>query len=295
MSDKSTSIICTYCGEKKFTLNEDHIPPQCIIDSNHNHKVPSCIKCNGGSSKDDEYFSFAVSMAKSCDGHPKISKVREKIFESLGKVEAQKYRDLILRNVNSPSHVEYKLDFGNYLERIRLVTSRIIKGLFYLQNNKSRIPDTYQITVFVGNEYKAYGSQNTEKFQSLFKPLLIAEEHHVGESGVFDYLFSKIDVEDPYATVWYLRFYGGYELFAHCLQDGDSRALKTHFPPIHNMHLLPKLATIFVPSCGELSDWLFQQLGEKIKNTKRKEKTFPMGVIPIFHGKLGKYEGSGKK
>lgn len=167
--------------------------------------------------------------------------------------------------------------------------------MYFLKSHGDRIPDTHQITIFIGNEYMAYGSQNTEKLQSLFKPLLGIDEQTVGEPGVFDYLYSKIDAEDPYATVWYLRFYGGYELFAHSLPDGDPRALATHFPSIHNMHLLPKLATIFVPSCGELSNWVAQQLGEEMEQSPNKNKGFPKGVIPILSGKLGKYGESDKK
>lgn len=119
MADKNSPRICTYCGEEKAPWDYDHIPPKNIIGFDHNHKVPSCIKCNGGSSKDDEYFLFAVTMAKSCDEHPNISEVRQRVFRSLGKEKAQQYRNLILRNVNAPYLPEDEIDFGNYLERIK--------------------------------------------------------------------------------------------------------------------------------------------------------------------------------
>jgi hypothetical protein len=288
MASKSTPVTCTYCGQVKVPWDEDHVPPQSLIGVDHDYKVPSCIACNGGASKDDEYFLFAITMAKSCDDHPKISEIRERVFRSLGKERAKSYRDLILRNVQLTSGDQRGLDFGNYLDRIRAVASRIVKGLFFLAHGGERIPDNYQVTVFVGNEYRAYGTENVEKFQSLFRPLFSAEAKSVGDAGVFEYVHASID-GDRFATVWYLRFYGGYELFAHVLPHGDSRALATHFPRIHNMHLLPELATIFVPSCGELSDWVASQLGVVSDSSPQKATELPKGVTPILRGKLGSH------
>lgn len=289
MVSKSSPRTCTYCGQVKAPWDEDHVPPQSIIGVDHDHKVPSCIDCNGGASKDDEYFLFAVTMAKSCDEHPNISEVRQRVFRSLGKEKAQRYRDLILRNVETSSIQQHEIDFGNYLKRIKAVASRIVKGLYFLAHGGERIPDTHQVTVFVGNEYHAYGTENAKQFRSLFQSLLSADEKSVGEPSVFEYVHATVEGEDRYATVWYLRFYGGYELFAHTLPNGDPKALTTHFTRIHNMHLLPKLATIFVPSCGELSAWVASQLGEVIEPRSHKITELPEGVTPILCGKLGKY------
>lgn len=285
-------MMCTYCGEVKAPWTKDHIPPQSIIGFDHNHTVPSCMDCNRGSSKDDEYFLFAVTMAKSCDEHPNISGVRRRVFRSLGKEKARQYRNLILRNADADNLRHDEIDFGNYLERIKSVGSRIVKGLYFLKTDADRIPDTHQISIFIGNEYKAYGSRNVEKLQSLFKPLLAVDEQTIGDAGVFDYLFSRLDDADPYATVWYLRFYGGYELFIYSLPNGDPRALATHF--WHPIDRLPKLATIYVPSCGELSQWVARHLGKEIEQSPVK-KQLPQGVIPILRGQLGKYREADKQ
>lgn len=294
MADKDIPIVCTYCGVKSAPWDEDHVPPQSIIGFDHDRKVPSCIRCNGGSSKDDEYFLFAVSMAKVCDVHPNIIKLRNKVIRSLGKEKAEKYRDLILRNVTKSRNPTSEVDFGNYLERLKSVAIRIVKGLYFLEHNGNRIPDTHQVVVFVGNEFMAYGSKNIEKMQLLFTPLKEAVVQNIGEPGVFQYLYSKIDDHDPYATVWYFRFYCGYEFIAHTLPKGDLRSLLTHFPAIHNMNLLPKLATIFVPSCGELSNWVAQQLGGN--NEQHLNKTDDLREIEthVLYGQLGKYTGPEK-
>jgi hypothetical protein len=292
MADKNIPIVCTYCGVRSAPWDEDHVPPQSIIGFDHSYKVPSCIRCNNGSSKDDEYFLFAVSMAKVCDAYPEIFKFREKVIRSLGKDKAKRYRDLILRNVTESRNSTNEVDFGNYLERIKAVAIRIVKGLYFLEHNGKTIPDTHQVIVFVGNEHEAYGSKNIEKMQLLFNPLKEVEVRNIGEPGVFQYLYSKIDDQDPYATVWYFRFYCGYEFIAHTLPNGDSRSLLTHFPAIHNLNLLPKLETIFVPSCGELSNWTTQQLGGDSKQNPNKADNL-LGIET--HGRLGKYTGPEKE
>jgi len=286
MADKSKARICTYCGESKAPWDEDHVPPQSIIGFDHDHKVPSCKECNGGASKDDEYFLFAVTMAKVSDNYRHIRRYRKKVFRSLGKKKAKRYRELILRNANPPSLPENEIDFGNYLERIRNVAYRIIKGLYYLKYG-ARITSSHQITVFIGNEYRAYGTENTKRFNELFSPLLKEEETSVGDPGVFTYCSYQVDSEDPASSIWFLQFFEGYKIFAHVLIEEDERCLATHFPAIHNLHLLPKLATIFVPSCGDLSEWVEEQLGGELTDAPPNNSGFPSGVIPILHGKLG--------
>jgi 5-methylcytosine-specific restriction endonuclease McrA len=53
---------CVYCG-KVGPTTDDHIPPKCLFPPPIRHtlpKVPSCWTCNGGSSKDDEYFRLRI-------------------------------------------------------------------------------------------------------------------------------------------------------------------------------------------------------------------------------------------
>jgi hypothetical protein len=226
-------------------------------------------------------------MAKSCDAHPAIAQIRERVMRSLGKSEAERYRNLILRNAEGDSN--HNIDFGNYLDRIKSVASRTIKGLYFLER-KRRIPSTHQVSVFVGNEYQAYGMENVKRFRSLFAPLLEADTKAIGDQETFLYVWAEAAGDDPHATVWYLEFFGGYLIFGYTLAPGDPRELASHFPPIHNMHLLPKLATIFLPSCGELSSWVGTQLGEIPPSRATKTQDLPPGVTPVLRGRLGKYK-----
>lgn len=52
---------CTYCGSMATT--EDHVPPKGLIRPSRRVNlwtVPSCNQCNGGASRDEEYFRMMV-------------------------------------------------------------------------------------------------------------------------------------------------------------------------------------------------------------------------------------------
>jgi hypothetical protein len=232
-------------------------------------------------------------MAGSCDAHPKISEIRAGVLRSLDKEEALGYRSLILRNIEPSSIGGGTVEFANHLKRIKLVVSRIVRGLYFLNNPGLRIPKSYKMTVFIGHEYLAYGAKNVDKLRELFSPLESATPRGIGEPGVFEYLYSAVPGTDGFATAWYLRFFGGYEFFAHSLPDGDQRALATHFPRIHNLHLLPELETAFVPSCAEFSKWAVEAMGGSFEQPTA-DTGFPTGTIPILRGRLGRYKGPGQ-
>lgn len=52
---------CAYCGTTATTM--DHVPPKGLIRSSRRTNlwtVPSCKQCNGGASRDEEYFRMMV-------------------------------------------------------------------------------------------------------------------------------------------------------------------------------------------------------------------------------------------
>lgn len=53
---------CVYCG-KDAGETKDHVPPKCLLPKPFPANlltVPSCITCNGGLSKDEEYFRLMI-------------------------------------------------------------------------------------------------------------------------------------------------------------------------------------------------------------------------------------------
>jgi hypothetical protein len=212
------------------------------------------------------------------------------VLRSLDKEAAPLYRRLILRNTAASAGDGDTVEFASHLERIKLTMARIVRGLYFLNNHGIRLPDSHKITIFVGREYLAYGVNNAEKLKALFSPLTEVATRGVGEEDVFLYLYSTATGTDPFATVWYLRFFGGYEFFAHSLPDGDQRVLATHFPEIRNFHLLPGLETVYVPSCAEFSQWAVEAMGGKFE-LPTIDSELPAGATTILHGRLGRYKG----
>src|SRR5262245_41527341 len=78
---------CIYCGEIR-ELTDDHIPPKNLFAKprpNDLIEVPSCKVCNGGASKDDEYFRLMLTLRDDTFDHPEVQKVLPTVFRSLTK------------------------------------------------------------------------------------------------------------------------------------------------------------------------------------------------------------------
>lgn len=55
-------MLCVYCG-KDAGETKDHVPPKCLLPKpfpTNLLTVPSCVTCNGGASRDEEYFRLIV-------------------------------------------------------------------------------------------------------------------------------------------------------------------------------------------------------------------------------------------
>ena len=55
-------MVCVYCGAEAGDT-KDHVPPKCLIRKPYPANlltVPSCVACNGDSSKDEEYFRLMI-------------------------------------------------------------------------------------------------------------------------------------------------------------------------------------------------------------------------------------------
>src|SRR4051812_42325353 len=63
---------CVYCGATE-DLTDDHVPPECIFPKGRRTglvKVRACRRCNGGASKDDEYFRMMLCMSEEAGESP---------------------------------------------------------------------------------------------------------------------------------------------------------------------------------------------------------------------------------
>jgi hypothetical protein len=198
---------CIYCGDIK-PLSKDHVPPRGLFSKpwpNNLITVPSCDACNGGSSKDDEYFRYIISMIEGTDTHPEALKVQEKLVSSASKPNKFRFHMSILSRV---CFIEKTTPSGLYIgrrpsiivdtNRIVNVVSRIIKGLFYYER-RVRLPNSYKVIAIPA------------KYKELADPALadiVSQSPKVIGKGVFSYR-CHFQEHDPNESGWLMFFYGG--------------------------------------------------------------------------------------
>jgi hypothetical protein len=129
--------ICAYCGETK-PVAADHVPPKNLFRKPYPANlwtVPSCEDCNGGFSKDDEYFRRVLTLTEKAKGHPERDAVLPVAIRSLNNPRAERFQESLLAKVSlrhrfSPGGLylgqQQAIAFDG--RRIDRMASRIIKG-----------------------------------------------------------------------------------------------------------------------------------------------------------------------
>ena len=62
--NRRRGLTCIYCGQR--ANSSDHVPAKLLLKTpypNNYRTVPACQKCNGGHSKDEEYFRVILGMS----------------------------------------------------------------------------------------------------------------------------------------------------------------------------------------------------------------------------------------
>jgi hypothetical protein len=78
---------CAYCPKPATT--RDHVPPQGLAKGMPNKPwVPSCLDCNRGASKDDEYMQ-RLAMLCGADACSDARDVEERFMRALEREEAK--------------------------------------------------------------------------------------------------------------------------------------------------------------------------------------------------------------
>lgn len=142
---KESKGLCPVCVEEK-SLTDDHIPPKAIFlppRPLNTITVKTCINCNKGSEKDDEYFRIYIASSGEADG-PQMElwkkKVRDSTFKRSWKLKVSIQE--VIQNVRrfhqvktyngrilSTNEMENILAFDS--ERIDRVIKKIIRCLHF--------------------------------------------------------------------------------------------------------------------------------------------------------------------
>ena len=194
--------ICAYCMKEDGTT-KDHIPPQCIFPKPRATEliwVPCCESCREGWSEDDEEFRRYIWSAEGVEGHTSFEKASNQIISSIKRPEAKLYRNKILSSISSrEEYSESGIFLGNKTlmeiewDRIERVLKRIVRGLFFKENNQL-IPGDHEVII---KSYDKNIFDEVDKFQ--FKKMANVCD------GIFQYWLCKPNNEEN-TSLWIMVF-----------------------------------------------------------------------------------------
>jgi hypothetical protein len=201
---------CAHCG-KTARLEDDHIPPKNLFSIPRPANlivVPSCKDCNGGSSKDDEYFRMVTTFREDVAEREDVQSVLATVMRSLQYPEAAGFKATVIQSfkrhqVFSDAGVFWgtKTAFDIDYDRLHRVAERIINGLFYHETGRplpvSHVPQALLQDGFQEGLFK--------DFLPIFARLLRKPEPQTIGS-VFKYWYGPFP-DDPNMSMWVFSIY----------------------------------------------------------------------------------------
>jgi hypothetical protein len=206
---KSSLGICVYCGSEVL-LTEDHIPPKGLYPESvwsSLLKIPSCVKCNGGASKDDEYLRTVIGLSAKGERDEILKPVSDATVRALARPEAAGFRRSIVKGIretfiSSPAGILVPALVGNVdLSRLDRVAARIIKGLFFTERGM-RLPSDYSVVNYSSEGLRQVPMAVGRQLQTLIEALLAREPKHIG--GPQFLYWSDYNPDDPNQSTWLL-------------------------------------------------------------------------------------------
>ncbi len=212
---------CVYCG-RILPLTEDHIPPQALCGKPRPSDlivVPSCELCNGGASKDDEYFKTMMVLKDRAGSHPEAVAIRESVFRGLTKPKKTGFTRRIMGSIRrlalrTPAglHVGKVQGIDVDLARLDRVVIRVTRGLYWHHYGHVRLPNDHEVTVWSEDGLKGIKPSDALHLRStLVDPVLTNPECSIGRD-VLRYWYATGDHE--HVTAWVLEFYGDVRFIA---------------------------------------------------------------------------------
>ena len=206
---------CVYCGSvEKDNLSDDHVPPESVFPKPRPGgliTVRACKTCNGGASKDDEYFRMMLCLSQDAGDSTEAQKNWAPILRSLERPQAQGMKKALLESIRpvqamtwSGIHLGVKMGFHIEFDRISRVIERTVRGL-YFNEQKRRLPDGHDVVVYCDENLIRLPPDSLATFHQTINLPLAAVAPKVIAPGVFHYRF--LIAEGGPASAWALTFY----------------------------------------------------------------------------------------
>ena len=200
---------CIYCASIENPA-PDHVPPKSIFPKprpNDLITVPSCLRCNKGFEKDDEYFKMSLGMRADIEHAPGASALAQQVMRAWDRDEAKDFTAFVhstlrIRPILDNEGREVGRITGQEIDsqRIGLVVRRIAKGLYFHEYRKP-LPSGYRVR---GVLYDALD----QPFRRRLEIALLGSTPKGIAKGAFMYAWKQAS-DDPGATMWLMLFYGG--------------------------------------------------------------------------------------
>jgi len=209
---------CVHCGRTGF-ISDDHLPPQNLFPPprpNNLITIPNCDECNGGSSKDDEYFRIWLVSRENTKGHPARDAVFPTMQRSLRRKAAPGFAKAFRRKLTP---TERFTSSGIYAgtgllqefegHRIDKVAARITQGLFFHEKGY-RLPDDHVVRTFCLFRIDHLDPELSQSVTDFIAALLASPPRSIGT--VFRYWWLQ-SPNGPHNSVWLFEFYARLEYF----------------------------------------------------------------------------------
>lgn len=200
--------ICAFCG-KPAIVTDDHVPPRNIFPSPQPNDVnlttvPSCIKCNGGSSTDDEQFKIYIALKSGIEGEVSL-----KLLESARRtvIRNKKIRKQISDNFplflpsSTPSVFEKQYIHKFNPAPIRRIGRKIIKGLYFKHFGEC-LEGNAKVSLYLSEDLKMHHIITAEKLAKDTRKY--GEYYEIGKNQEFRYTFAR--TENKFTSSWVLMF-----------------------------------------------------------------------------------------
>jgi hypothetical protein len=181
--------------------------------------VPACAKCNGGFSKDDDYFRTALTITEKVKGHAARDAILPTVMRGLNNPKARRHQVSLL---SRSAVIERWSPGGVYLGRQRAIAldgrrldrtaTRIVTAL-YFRTKGIRLPDNHAVRVLHVSRMSQLSRINRELFDVArqFIALVKKEPGHIqGTAFAFKWIQSP---NGAHNTMWLLFFYGKLEFY----------------------------------------------------------------------------------
>ncbi len=202
---------CVYCGVHTATT-EDHVIPRGLFDAappGGYIKVPACLECNNGHSRDEEYFVATVTA----EGDFYASAAARRVIERIGQKHQSGKRTmkgLAKRLVSSIESVTVNSESGIFLgtqpvvrlevARVNRVLRKMVRGLFFHEFGRRLPVEDKHLWVEIKPDPKRLDQHPLALVRSNSAP----PAKVLGDVFVYRY-FALNDAPDT--TVWLLGFY----------------------------------------------------------------------------------------